>query len=74
MAKSVFTAILERERDVYVALCPELDIASQGSTIEEATANLREAVTLFFETADSREIRQRLRSGVFVTTFDVVDG
>lgn len=74
MAENVFIAILERERDMYVALRPELDIASQGSTIEEATANLREAVTLFRETADSREIHQRLRSGVFVTTFDVVDG
>ncbi|HEY7141645.1 MAG TPA: type II toxin-antitoxin system HicB family antitoxin [Methylomirabilota bacterium] len=74
MTKSVFTAILEREGDVYVALCPELDIASQGTTLEEATANLREAVALFLETADSREITHRLRSGVFVTTFDVVDG
>jgi predicted RNase H-like HicB family nuclease len=74
MSKTTFTAILEREGDVYVALCPELDIASQGGTIEEATANLRDAVALFLETADSREITQRLRSGVFVTTFDVVDG
>ena len=74
MSKTTFTAILEREGDVYVALCPELDIASQGATIEEAAANLREAVALFIETADSREITQRLRSGVFVTTFDVVDG
>jgi predicted RNase H-like HicB family nuclease len=74
MAKSTFTAILEREGDVYVALCPELDIASQGPTIEEATANLREAVALFLETADPREITGRLRAGVFVTTFDVVDG
>jgi predicted RNase H-like HicB family nuclease len=74
MSKSTFTAILEREGDVYVALCPELDIASQGATLEEAAANLREAVALFLETADSVEITQRLRSGVFVTTFDVVDG
>lgn len=74
MAKSTFTAILEREGDVYVALCPELDIASQGPTIEDATVNLREAVALFLETADSEEIRQRFRAGVFVTTFDVVDG
>jgi predicted RNase H-like HicB family nuclease len=74
MSRSTFTAILEREDDVYVALCPELDIASQGRTLEEATANLREAVVLFLETADAREIPQRLRSGVFVTTFDVVDG
>lgn len=74
MSRSTFTAIIEREGNVYVALCPELDIASQGATIEEATANLREAVGLFLETADSREITQRLRSGVFVTTFDVVNG
>jgi predicted RNase H-like HicB family nuclease len=74
MSKSTFTAILEREGDIYVGLCPELDIASQGATIEEATANLREAFALFLETADSQEITQRLRSGVFVTTFDVVDG
>jgi predicted RNase H-like HicB family nuclease len=74
MSKSTFTAILEREGDVYVALCPELDVASQGGTIEEATANLREAVALFLETADSLEITRRLRSGVFVTTLDVVDG
>jgi predicted RNase H-like HicB family nuclease len=74
MSKSTFTAILEREGDVYVTLCPELDVASQGGTVEEATANLREAVALFLEAADSREITQRLRSGVFVTTFDVVDG
>lgn len=74
MPRSTFTAILEREGEVYVALCPELDIASQGVTIEDATANLREAVALFLETADSREVTRRLRSGVFVTTFDVVSG
>ena len=53
MTKSTFTAILEREGDVYVVLCPELDIASQGPTIEKATANLREAVALFRGPADS---------------------
>jgi hypothetical protein len=47
---------------------------ARGGRLEEATANLREAVALLLETADSREINQRLRSGVFVTTFDVVDG
>ena len=53
------TAILEREGDGYVSLCPELDIASQGATIEEARENLREALELFFETASSDEIGQR---------------
>ena len=53
------TAIIDREDDGFVALCPELDVASQGSTIEEARANLVEALTLFFETASPQEVRQR---------------
>lgn len=51
------TAIIEREGGGYVSLCPELDIASQGSTIEEARENLREALELFFETASPEEIQ-----------------
>ena len=54
------TAIIEREEEGYVSLCPELDIASQGDTIEEARENLREALELFFETASSKEIQTRL--------------
>ncbi len=54
------TAIIEREGDGYVSLCPELDIASQGDTVEEARLNLIEALELFFETADSSEIQNRL--------------
>ena len=46
--KKQLTAIIEREEDWYVSLCPELDIASQGKTIEEARDNLAEAVELFF--------------------------
>ena len=46
--KSKFTAVLHREEDEYVALNPELDIASQGPTPEKAVANLREAVGLFW--------------------------
>lgn len=57
--KKQFTAIVEREHDFYVALCPELDIASQGETIEEARDNLVEAVELFFETASPSEIEDR---------------
>jgi predicted RNase H-like HicB family nuclease len=53
------TAIIEREDDGYVALCPEADIASQGSTVEEARENLVEALTLFFECADASEIASR---------------
>lgn len=68
------TAIIEREDDGYVALCPGLDIASQGSTIEEARANLIEALTLFFETASPSEIGRRLHSEVLVTQVEVPVG
>ena len=68
------TAIIEREDDGFIALCPELDIASQGSTIEQARANLVEALTLYFETASSSETARRLHSEVFVTQVDVPVG
>ena len=54
-----FTAIIEREGDGYVSLCPELDIASQGNSVEEAKNNLLEALQLFFEVADPSEIENR---------------
>lgn len=54
------TALIEREGDVYVALCPELDIASQGDSIEAARRNLVEALELFFETADQSEVHRRM--------------
>ena len=69
-----FTAIIEREGDGYVAFCPELDIASQGNTVEEARRNLVEAIELFFETADPSEVQQRLHSEVFVTRLEVAVG
>ena len=53
------TAIIEREGEGYVALCPELDVASQGDTIEEARANLIEALELFYEVASKEEIHHR---------------
>lgn len=54
------TAVIEREDDGFVALCPELDIASQGDTVEEARQNLIEAIELFLEEADPSEVQQRL--------------
>lgn len=68
------TAGIEREGDGYVSLCPELDIASQGDTIEEARANLVEAVELFFEAADDAEVQRRLRGEVSVTRIEVAVG
>jgi len=51
--KGQLTAVIHREDDMYVSLCPELDVASQGKSVEEALRNLGEAVELFLETADS---------------------
>jgi predicted RNase H-like HicB family nuclease len=68
------TAIIEREDDGYVALCPELDIASQGDSVEEASSNLRTALTLFFETASPSELKDRLHTEVYVTHFDLKVG
>lgn len=59
-----WTAIIEREGDGYVALCPELDIASQGATVAEARKNLNEALELFSETASATEIEHRQHEGM----------
>jgi predicted RNase H-like HicB family nuclease len=69
-----FTAIIEREGDGYVSLCPELDIASQGDTVEQARNNLIEALELFFETASPSELETRLKTEVFVTRLEVAVG
>jgi predicted RNase H-like HicB family nuclease len=68
------TAIIEREGGGFVALCPELDVASQGDTIEEARKNLQEALELFFETASLEEIKTRLHEEVYVTQVEVTIG
>ncbi len=69
-----FTAIIEREGDGYVSLCPELDIASQGDTVEQARNNLIEALELFFETASPSEVENRLKTEIFVTRLEVAIG
>ena len=71
---SIFTAIIERQGNLYVALCPALDVTSQGISIENALDNLKEAVALFIETADPREMKDRRREHVFVTQFQATDG
>ena len=72
--KRQLTAIIEREGNGYVSLCPELDIASQGDTIENARRNLQEALELFFEAASKEEIKDRLREEVYVTQVEVAVG
>jgi predicted RNase H-like HicB family nuclease len=69
-----FTAIIEREDDAYMALCPELDIASQGGTVGEARANLQEAIELFLESASPEEVQRRLKGEVYVTQIEVAVG
>ena len=68
------TVIVEREGDGYVSLCPELDVASQGDTIEQARENLREALELFFETASPEELRERLHEEVYITRMEIAVG
>ena len=46
------SAVIRKENDFYVALCPEYDIASQGRNVEEAIKNLKEALELYLEDAD----------------------
>ena len=68
------TAIIEKEDDGYVALCPEVDVASQGDTVGEARDNLKEALELFFEMASPEEINSRLHEEVYVTHVEVEVG
>ncbi|MEY2985652.1 MAG: hypothetical protein RLZZ568_2269 [Cyanobacteriota bacterium] len=53
------TCIIEREGTGYVSLCPQIDIASQGESVEEARDNLIEAIALFFEVASPQELLER---------------
>jgi predicted RNase H-like HicB family nuclease len=69
--KHALTALLTREGNGFVALCPEIDVTSQGDTVEEAKANLREAVELFFECASVAEIKDRLSSESYISALEV---
>ena len=65
------TAVIRPEDGGFVSHCPELDIASQGDTAEEARSNLQEAVELFFECAPEEEIQRRLPGTLLVTQIEV---
>ncbi|MEX2442988.1 MAG: type II toxin-antitoxin system HicB family antitoxin [Alkalispirochaeta sp.] len=66
-----FTAVIQREEDMFVALCPELDIASQGVSIAEARDNLKEAIELFLEEASPAEILQRAHTEQYISSIEV---
>lgn len=69
MAAYTLTAVLRKEEDLYVAECPEVGTVSQGYTIEEAVASLKEATELYLEEFPLPEISRPL-----VTTFEVIRG
>jgi len=56
-----FSAVIMKEGMYYVALCPELDIASQGENVEEALGNLKEAIELYLEDEDAEVPREETR-------------
>lgn len=66
MAVQIFTAVLRKEEDIYVAECPEVGTVSQGYTVEEAVANLKEATELYLEEFPLPEVTRPL-----ITTFEV---
>lgn len=74
MATRTFTAWVQKEGDGYVSLCPELDVASQGDTVEQARVNLREAVELFLESASEDEVAQRLHGETYLSPLEVKVG
>jgi predicted RNase H-like HicB family nuclease len=69
--KPQFTAIIQRSEKWFVALCPELDVVSQGKTVEEARANITEAVELFLETASAPEIKRRLSKETYIAPLSI---
>jgi predicted RNase H-like HicB family nuclease len=73
-SKSSLTAIIQRSEKYFVALCPELDVVSQGKTVEEARANITEAVELFLESASPAELKQRLHKEIYISPLEVALG
>ena len=71
MAAFGFYAVIRKEGNVWVAWCPELDVASQGETIPQARANLQEAVELFLENAGDEEIPFLSNSETYISPFTV---
>ena len=66
VTKITLTAVIHREEDLYVAECPEVGTISQGSTIEKAIQNLKEATELYLEEFPIEDISRSL-----LTTFEV---
>lgn len=72
MKKTIeLTAVIEKEDNLYISLCPELDIASQGNTPVAAKSNLIEAIELFYETASESEINKRLHNELQISRVSI---
>jgi len=72
MSKTVrLTTVIRGENDAYVALCPELDIASHGDSVDEARAMLIEAVQGWFETASEAEIAESIPSTIHIERLEL---
>jgi len=71
--KSKFSliAVIQRSEKYFVAHCPELDVVSQGKTVEEAHGNIAEAVELFLETASPAELQQRLHKEIYISPLEI---
>ena len=69
--KIELTAVIEKEDNMFISHCPELDIASQGDNPEEAKSNLIEAIELFYETASESEINKRLHNEIQISRVTV---
>ena len=70
--KQILTAILTREGSGFVAMCPEVDVGShRGDAVEEAKANLKEAVELFLDLTLQQEVRQRMASESYISAMEV---
>ena len=67
MTKETLTAVIHKEDNLYVAQCPEVGTASQGKTVEEAVANLKEATELYLEEFPIPKIERS-----FMTTFEAM--
>jgi len=63
-----FTAIIQKDEDMYVAKCAEVGTTSQGSTVEEAIANLKESTELYLEEFPLKET-----SHPILTIFEVAE-
>ncbi|MBI5815735.1 MAG: type II toxin-antitoxin system HicB family antitoxin [Nitrospinae bacterium] len=69
------SVVIEKDGNGYYAYCPELDgCQTQGGTLEEIIANMKEAVALYVETMSEEEIKERFSKEILTTSFEVAVG